>query len=73
MVQCVGKGETMLSEHQRSVLKDFMRQVHNVLNDDSIPIVEILLQRTDGTLLSFKPGYDYRPKEDIAEEKEEGK
>lgn len=61
----------MPSEHQSSVFKAFMRQVHIVLNDDSIPIAEILLRRTDGILLSFTPGNDYRPKEDIAKEKED--
>ena len=63
----------MITEHQRAVHNDFMRAVYNVLNDDSIPIVEIIARTTDGRLLSYTPGHEYRPKEDIAKEKEEGK
>ena len=54
-----------LTPHQRTFFNDLMRSIYNALNDDSIPIAEILVRKEDGTVLSFTPGHEYRAPEDI--------
>jgi len=60
-----------LTPHQRTLFNDLMRSVYNALNDDSIPVVEILMRLENGNIVSYTPGHEYRSPEDIAKEKAE--
>ena len=60
-----------LTDHQRALFNDLMRSVYNALNDDSIPVVEILMRLENGNVLSYTPGHEYRLSEDIAKEQQE--
>ena len=57
----------MADEHAINAFKDFMRQVHNVLNDKDVPITEIRVKLETGVTLSFTEGNDYLPPEDKEE------
>ena len=60
-----------LTDHQRALFNDLMRSVYNSLNDDSIPVVEILMRLENGNVLSYAPGHEYRSPEDIDKEQQE--
>ena len=60
-----------LTDHQRALFNDLMRSVYNALNDDSIPVVEILMRLENGNVLSYTPGHEYRSSEDIAKAQQE--
>ena len=60
-----------LTDHQRALFNDLMRSVYNALNDDRIPVVEILMRLENGNVLSYTPGHEYRSPEDIAKEQQE--
>ena len=62
---------TDLTDHQRALFDDLMRSVYNALNDDSIPVVEILMRLENGNVLSYTPGHEYRSPEDIVKEQQE--
>ena len=59
-----------LTDHQRALFNDLTRSVYNALNDDSIPVVEILMRLENGNVLSYTPGHEYRSPEDIAKEQQ---
>ena len=60
-----------LTDHQRALFNDLMRSVYNALNDDSIPVIEILMRLENGNVLSYTPGHEYRSPEDIVKEQQE--
>ena len=60
-----------LTDHQRALFNDLMRSVYNALNDDSIPVIEILMRLENGNVLSYTLGHEYRSPEDIVKEQQE--
>ena len=59
-----------LTDHQRALFNDLTRSVYNALNDDSIPVVEMLMRLENGNVLSYTPGHEYRSPKDIAKEQQ---